>query len=473
MSARVVGGDRLASVPALPPPAPRPPAGALHGAVDSEVDLRPIVDQELGRLLRWGVDMRVGFAPLLVLVAAVVIWVDPDPWRRVMVGVLATLAMVGALVTARRVHRAGFGRASVPLNFAAMAVFQALMILATGGIESPAVPVMVPLCMLSAMLLGRGGATLAILALQEVCVLGTVIGQSRGWLPELRLAVFQRTGASTTAELWTAGVLLMGVLAVSAGFGILVRTAFEHMVRRALDARNEQLRNWVAHTRDLEALSGEIAHELKNPLASIKGLAALLVRDVPEGRASSRLGVMRTEVDRMQGIIEEFLTFSRPLSPLSLDTVEPAPLCQRVADLYDGVSRARGVAVEVSGRGAALRGDHRKLLQILVNLVQNAVDAAPSGSLVELTVRESGDGVVVEVADRGPGLPAALGNRVFEPGVSGKPNGSGLGLTIALALARQHGGDLSLLDRPGGGTIARLWLPIVGPVPSLAVPAAS
>jgi signal transduction histidine kinase len=101
---------------------------------------------------------------------------------------------------------------------------------------------------------------------------------------------------------------------------------------------------------------------------------------------------------------------------------------------------------------------------VLITLVQNALDASPPESVVLLrATSEPAGGARVLVADRGHGLDPGLGRQVFEPGVTTKAQGSGLGLTIARALARQHGGDLTLRSREGGGTEAVLLLP--GPEP--------
>jgi signal transduction histidine kinase len=108
--------------------------------------------------------------------------------------------------------------------------------------------------------------------------------------------------------------------------------------------------------------------------------------------------------------------------------------------------------------------DPRKVKQILVNLLQNALDAAETDTTVELVVSRRGDDVEIAVLDRGPGVPAGLGDRVFEAGMTTKPTGNGLGLPMARALARQHGGELQLGPRrDGSGCAATVRLPALGP----------
>ena len=155
----------------------------------------------------------------------------------------------------------------------------------------------------------------------------------------------------------------------------------------------------------------------------------------------------------MQGTLETFLDLSRPLVPLAQEEVDLAALAADVGRLCEGLLCARDVAFRVEGQGSA-RADRRKLRQVLVNLVQNAIEAAPPGSSVEVRAAPG----QVEVLDRGPGVPRELGARVFEPGVTTRPRGHGLGLAIARGLVGQHGGDLTLEPRAGGGTAARVVL---------------
>ncbi|NOY24519.1 MAG: HAMP domain-containing histidine kinase [Oligoflexia bacterium] len=460
----------------LVPTPPRPDAMAMDASV------RAIVDRELARLFRTAVGLRLALAPFLVSVALTVAWVDPSPWRRSLMLGIALAAIVAAAITELRARRRGIDLAAIPLNVLVMAGYQAAMIIGTGGLVSPLLPAMVPLAVVAATVLGRRPATIAVLGSQVAMLLVLAFLQSMQVTPGIVMPVLHGSGGVQPVGVVVAALAMVLFIGAGGGLGVFVRGRMETLVQQALTANQVQIDSWRSWSRDLELMGGEIAHELKNPLASIKGLSALIARQQAPGKAAERMTVLQGEVARMQQILDEFLTFSRPIAPLSVDRLDARALCTRAAALNEGLARAAGVGLTVSGDPISLRADAHKLLQVLTNLLQNALVVAPRGTAVELRVRAEGGsrgssvqadaGVVIDVIDRGPGVPADLQDRIFEAGVSSRPEGSGLGLTIARGIARQHGGKLDLLPASGGGTVARLWLPLEPPAPAAAaVPA--
>jgi signal transduction histidine kinase len=207
-------------------------------------------------------------------------------------------------------------------------------------------------------------------------------------------------------------------------------------------------------------LSGEIAHELKNPLASVKGLAALLERR-SEGANVEPFLVMRRELDRMQATLEEFLNFSRPLVPLNLALASLDALVRDVCALHEGMSESKRVSIIVArSETVTVLCDARKVRQILINLVQNAIEASAPGTTIVLNVLRTDEAARVVVEDEGTGVDSFVGARAFDAGVTSKTGGSGLGLNVARGLARQHGGDVTLENRSPRGCRATLTLPL-------------
>lgn len=454
------------------PPSPAAPArpaddaGAharLRGRVPRAPDATRIQEAELSRLFGWMVALRAERAHWLALLPLAVGGLDPTPVR---LGALiggALAAVVWSRLERRRVEHSPHKIADVPRNVVVMSSLQALMIAATGGLGSVLLVGLLPLTIVSVLVLGRRPWPAP--GLQIGVVLGLYVADRLGLLAPtpgswLDVVVIHHSLGSATAA---ATVLCLGLWAASR-IALAMRDRFDAMLDAATEARQDVLDGYAAQARELTTLSAEIAHELKNPLASVKGLGALLARDLPEGRPAQRLAVLRGEVDRMQGILEGFLNFSRPLGPLALELVDVAALGAEVAELHEGVARERGVKLRVAGAGSA-RCDARKVKQILVNLVQNALAVSPEGGVVTLTVA-GGAPLRVQVEDEGPGLPTELGERVFEPGVTTRADGSGLGLTVSRALARQHGGELILEARAGRGCRAVLSLPESLEVPS-------
>ncbi|WP_242394297.1 sensor histidine kinase [Anaeromyxobacter oryzisoli] len=423
---------------------------------------REIEREELSRLFGRLVWARLFVIPVF---AGIAIWLalqEPAPWRRALLLGLVPLLAAFFVFEWVRYRRRGFTDRALPMNLGLATLGHLVVCFATGGLDSPLVYVVLPIAVLSAVFV-RAPWHLASIGAQAAAVWGFAAMGAAGAVPLVPAALGggARLGPSS-AYLWVHALVLSCTLAMVGVAGRGMRRAFEATVHRALDAQHESLRAHAERAEELTALSGEIAHELKNPLASVKGLAGLLAAGGLDGKAIERLGVLRREVDRMQTILEEFLNFSRPVVPLALGESDVGALCAEVAAMHEGMARERGIEIAVRAAALPVRCDPRKVRQVLINVVQNALDASPRGGVVELeAAQETGEagGARVRVLDRGPGVDPTLGEAVFTPGVTTKPSGSGLGLTIARSLARQHGGDLALRPRAGGGTAAELTLP--------------
>ncbi|HVP69127.1 MAG TPA: HAMP domain-containing sensor histidine kinase [Anaeromyxobacteraceae bacterium] len=406
--------------------------------------------QEVNRLFGRIVGVRLLFLPLLMALAVWLAFTDTSPWRRLLVSCVAAAVVALVALEAARARGLGIERLSIPLNVIGAALGSSIIILGTGGLGSPFAFLMPVLALVAGILLDVS----ALLAAVGVQLAAVALGAA-GAGP-LALRALGEPG--TALRTWSAAGVLAFLVAGGAGLGRATRRVFDEMVRRALAAQEDALRSHRERAAELAALSAEIAHELKNPLASVKGLAGLLGPAVADAKAAERLAVLRREVDRMQSILDEFLNFSRPLVPLALGRTDVGALAREVLALHEGTAHERGVELELRGEATA-RCDPRKVKQVLINLLQNALDASPAGSRVEVEVSEEPEGARVAVLDRGPGLDPAVAGRVFDPGVTTKPGGSGIGLTVARALARQHGGELHLVARPGGGVSAEFVLP--------------
>lgn len=437
--------------PDMPPPTAAPTPEAATQA---------IVQQETAALLYRAIGVRAWIAPLIGVIALTVALIDPEPWRRVTLALVALVVVPASYVSAARLRRTRRPPVLLGLNLVAMATAQLVVITATGGLLSPALPIMVPLAAIAAAMLGRRAEVAAAL-LTQLAGLGLLtLVQSNPGSVDLRLHLLRDGPVPGVWSLVTTAGFMAWALVVSAVLGSELRRQQEGMVRRAVDAQGEQIAMWRGWSHELQAVGAELAHEIKNPLASIKGLSALLARDVEGPKAVERLGVLRGEVDRMAALVDDLLTFSRPLSPLAARPVCLGTLCRRVAAAHEGAAAARGVRLRVQGDAPEALVDERKLTQVLVNLVQNALDAAPPDSTIELRAAASPGAVTIDVDDEGPGLHPSLGDDWARPGATTRTNGTGLGLTIALGLVRQHGGDLTLTARDPVGLRARIRLPV-------------
>jgi two-component system sensor histidine kinase HydH len=205
-------------------------------------------------------------------------------------------------------------------------------------------------------------------------------------------------------------------------------------------------------------LVASIGHDLRNPLGVIEtSLFILRGRIADDERARKHVDRIKEQVDVANGIITNLLDMIRN-KPLHREPVQLAALAQAA---LAAVPCPAQVVVAVSGLAELppIQGDAGQLRQVLVNLLENAVFAASPAGAITLRGRSEPGAVAVEVEDTGPGVDPATRRRLFEPLITTKERGVGLGLALCKRIAERHGGDISYSDRPGGGARFTLRLP--------------
>lgn len=232
----------------------------------------------------------------------------------------------------------------------------------------------------------------------------------------------------------------------------------------------EEMREALEGRQHVERYTQTLAHEVKAPLAAIRGAAELLDENMPPEQRRKFLENIRGEAARIQRIIERLLELSSLEARKQLRRTEALPaaqLAQEAADVVRPACGALGVALELRGGPAAtVRGEAVLLREALVNLLQNAAEFSPAGGTVTLGWTVAAGRIAFAVEDNGPGVPDYALPRVFErfyslprPGTERKS--TGLGLALVREIAHLHGGDAALANRPAGGARATLQLPLM------------
>ena len=220
-----------------------------------------------------------------------------------------------------------------------------------------------------------------------------------------------------------------------------------------------------------------VSHELRTPLTNIKSYAETLgdgVGDLPPEMERKFLGVILNESDRMTHILQDLLTLSRFDSGRSELRLTRFPFSKAVDDTYqailmDAQNHSHTVTLELSEWLPQVRADRERIMQVMMNIVSNAIKYTPDGGQITISAGMAGEKVWMQVDDNGIGIPESDRDRIFErfyrvdKARSRQSGGTGLGLSIALEIMRQHEGRLFLVDKDGPGLRIRMELPIAGP----------
>lgn len=246
----------------------------------------------------------------------------------------------------------------------------------------------------------------------------------------------------------------------------------QEVIRATFDEKL-QLERMVRQSEKLSAvgeLSLGIAHEVRNPLSTIQmTLNSLAKRQDLSRSESERVALALNEVDRLEGLVSSLLDYGRPSAPRMAE-VDVAATIARAIDLVEAECGRCGVAVAVAAAESELpriEADANQVIQVLVNLLLNALQASPAGEKVRVSAGPDagGETVSIRIADHGTGIDPQELKRVFTPFFTTRRDGTGLGLPVARKIAEAHGGELTVESTPGRGTSAVLKLPVrqIGP----------
>ncbi|MBW1871709.1 MAG: hypothetical protein JRJ19_06570 [Deltaproteobacteria bacterium] len=257
------------------------------------------------------------------------------------------------------------------------------------------------------------------------------------------------------------GVVVMLIVLSVVGVWLLGRRDKRRLeIEQRLAEREEQNRHWQA----IGQMAATVAHEVRNPLNTLKMAAQRLARefsiaedDAPE--YNELVGLLGSETDRLDAVVTEFLELGRPLT-LQLEKLPIASaLDEALLPLRLRSEREeKELVLECTGQDE-FSLDKRRFVQIISNLVGNALDAVGQNGIVNVSARVEGEGLNVFIEDDGPGMDADTLTQIQIPFVTTKAAGTGLGLPLARRLVEAHGGRLSMSSTPGQGTQVHVFLP--------------
>lgn len=398
------------------------------------------------------------YALLLAAVAGFYLHGDsgsfPQSLRLVLVNVAIAFAAAGLYAVWLR-----WGKRLTALAWTQVVVDQAIwtgLVYLSGGPLSGATSFYGLSCVLAAITLGAPGALTAAIV-GGLLYLSLIASLASG---AIRLPRDQPPLAPDAAQyLYPALVTLVGLLVVSLLAWYLARRLQTESGRVAeVTERAERAERLAA----LGRVAAALAHEIRNPLGSIAGSIDLIAEAPGLGEDERRLcAIIRSESDRLNDLVGDMLNLARPRTP----TFERVDVARTASDVVRLARRARTAESEVpidylGPESFWVVADGAQLRQVIWNLVRNAVQATGAAEPVVVRVAAlDDDGVTIEVADHGAGIPAEMRSRIFDAFVTTRSQGLGIGLAVVKLIVEAHGGTVEVRDSDGGGTTFRVVLP--------------
>lgn len=244
-------------------------------------------------------------------------------------------------------------------------------------------------------------------------------------------------------------------LCLSIGASVLLTLAAVILARRAERAERAEAELMAQRQlAQLGAMSAVLAHEIRNPLASLKGHAQLLAERVVDADLARRIDRVVAEAVRLEHLTADLLEFARS-GAIHVVPSDPRALVERAVQATEPTR----IDVDFAHAPSQWSLDDDRMHQVLTNMLGNALAVTAPPARVEVAVFVEDDGLVLTVRDRGPGVPAAERQQIFEPFHTTKTRGTGLGLAVAKRIVEMHGGSIDVRDAYGGGALFRVCVP--------------
>ena len=263
-------------------------------------------------------------------------------------------------------------------------------------------------------------------------------------------------------------MVLSGFLAHQLAEATRIEARKHQEAAEQLAQANQQLREAEATVRRTERLaalgqlSAGLAHEIRNPLSTIKTSAEMLAQNVPSDNALAHemAGFISSEVDRTNALVTRFLDFARPLA-VRVEKTDLAQLIDRAVVELEKHSPPLDVSIykNYAPDIAPFLLDGQLMERVMYNLLLNAAQASPPQGTVTVKTRQLDETVEIDVIDRGPGIEPKHLESIFNPFFTTKPSGVGLGLAIVSKIVDEHGGKITVESEPGEGSVFRVYLP--------------
>ncbi|HRU04707.1 MAG TPA: ATP-binding protein, partial [Candidatus Brocadiia bacterium] len=277
------------------------------------------------------------------------------------------------------------------------------------------------------------------------------------------LGVIIADNAFTDHPIGEREVEMLQTFANHAGLAIAAATAYKRLEEKV--AELEETRDRLVRSERLAVvgrLAAHVAHEIRNPLATIGGFSRAILRattNAPKVERNAR--IILEEVERLEQILANVMNFSKPGTPV-LRERDLNESVEALCSFHENVFAERHIVVhkKLDPNCPLLRFDPEQIRQVLLNLCQNAIESMPNGGELTITTRALADRVEVVLTDTGQGMSESVRENLFQPFFTTKVGGTGLGLSVSQKIIHDHGGEILVDSAPGAGSSFTLSLPI-------------